>query len=1138
MKFLARNLTIEKFLGNFVEGIRSKMSGVENNYRLLIGKLDEFIRKYYQNKLIRGTLFTLAIVLSGYFLLSLLEYYSYLPVQAKTLLFFLFVAIAAGSFIWLVMLPLLAYFRLGKVIDHKTAAGIIGTHFSGVRDKLLNTLQLQEMAGREEKSRELILASIDQKIAELRPVPFTAAVDLRENRRFLKYALVPAAVLVFMLFAAPHVLRDGTYRLVHYNRFFEKPAPFNFLLLNSDLQAVRNEDFTLHLKMEGETLPNEVFLEDEQGFRYKLDKEDKVSYQYAFRNLQKNRTFRFYAGGFYSREYELEVLANPALLSFEVKLNYPAYLGKGPERLKNTGELVVPEGTAIHWDVRSENTERLLFFLNDQPDTASIVEPGRFEYRLNASKPLNYALQPQSTRVTDTDPVRFSINVVPDQYPVIRVQQRTDSISNQRIYYIGEIKDDHGLTGLSFNYTRAGEGDGNVISVPIDFDRGGTTASFFYYLNAAELDIKAGETLSYYFEVTDNDGVNGPKSSRTALMTLNMPSREEQAAEVERSRSEVKSKLSEAAGKAARLQENTKKLNELLIQKRSLGYEEKNQVKDLIRQQQELEELLEELREEKAKADLKQSELNPAQNEAIREKQEQIQELFDKVLDEETKKLIAELEKLLQENNKNLTQEQLEHLQLDNRTLEKELDRLLELYKQLEFDQLLQESTDSLEQLAERQQELARQTEEQLSGEDREDPAQLQEQQQEINEEFEHVQERLNQLEEKNGALENKGNFQAPDEEQKNIKQELEKSLEELQKEQPQNAPKHQQNAAEQMQDLAKKMLEMRQQMAGMQQTINLQALRQILDNLLKVSYDQEGLMEEMKSVNPNDPTFLELARRQRSLKDDITLVQDSIYSLSKRVPQLSAFVNKETGKIDEHLGNALSKLSDRKIAEVLAEQQFVMTSVNNLAVMLSEVFDQLQQQMNNAGSGPGQKPSPGLAQLNKMQDELNRRLHQLKEGLKPGERVPREKSEELARLAREQQSIRNSLQKLNQELNKDGQGKLGNLEQLAEEMEKTETELYNKRITEEMIHRQREIMTRLLDAEKAEQERDTEEKREARQGAQFTPDFSKVLEEFNRQKEKQLELIQTLPPEVSSFYREKINEYFRQLNEKGNQLP
>lgn len=1114
------------------------MSGHENNYRLLIDKVDEFIRKYYQNQLIRGFLFTAAFVLSGYFLLSLLEYYVYLPVVVKTLLFFLFLAVSLACFIRLLVMPLLAYFRLGRVIDHKTAAAIIGSHFSEVKDKLLNTLQLQEMADRQGGegqsgggpggSRELILASINQKISELRPVPFTAAVNLNENRKFLKYALLPAAVLVVMVFAAPQILRDGTYRLVHYNRFFEKPAPFNFVVLNSRLQAVRNDDFTLRLQVEGATLPAEVYIEDENGFRYQLDKEDNTSFQYTFKNLQENRRFRLYAGGFYSRGYELEVLANPALLSFDVNLTYPSYLGKAPETLKNTGELLVPQGTGVEWDFRSENADLLLFFLNGKADTASDEGAGRFRYRLKAMEPLNYALQAQSSRVKETEQVRFSIKVVPDLYPTISVREHADSISSNRFYYTGEVNDDHGLTQLSFNYTKAVNGEEKVNTIPIELKKGVRSSTFLYYLNISDLDLREGERISYFFEVKDNDGINGPKSARTATRVLNMPSREEQAAALEQSRSEVKSDLAEASEKASRMQENARKLNEALIQKRSLGYEEKNQVKDLLQQQKQLEEFLQEIRKEKEKADLKREELSPSQSESLREKQEQIQELFDKVLDEETKELIAELEKLLEENNKNLTREQLENLQMDNKTLENELDRLLELYKQLEFDQLLEENIAQLQQLEEKQETLAKET-----------PAgttqQLEEKQQAINQEFEQSREQFKKLKEKNAEMENGGNFQSPEKEADEIKREMDKSLEELKEQRREEAAEHQQNAAGQLQKLSSKMQQMRQQSAGMQQSINLRALRQILDNLLKVSFDQEELMQNMRAVNPNDPQFLDLAREQRYLKDDITLVRDSIYALGKRVPQLSTFVNAETEKINQHLENTLTSLSDRKIPEVLAEQQFVMTSVNNLAVMLSEVFEQLQQQASNARPGAG-KPSQGLAQLNKMQEELNRRLQQMKQGLKPGERVPREKSEELARLAREQQAIRNSLQKLDQELNKDGRGTLGNLGEVSEQMEETETELYNRNITEKMIRRQKEIMTRLLEAENAERQRDTDEERESKQGRQFTPDFSKVLEEYNKEKEKQLELIQTLPPEVSSFYREKISEYFRQLGESGGE--
>ena len=66
------------------------------------------------------------------------------------------------------------------------------------------------------------------------------------------------------------------------------------------------------------------------------------------------------------------------------------------------------------------------------------------------------------------------------------------------------------------------------------------------------------------------------------------------------------------------------------------------------------------------------------------------------------------IEKLLEKNNKNLTQEELSKMQLDNKSLQKELDRILELYKQLEFDQKLTNTIEKLDELANDQEKLSK----------------------------------------------------------------------------------------------------------------------------------------------------------------------------------------------------------------------------------------------------------------------------------------------------------------------------------------------------------------------------------------------------------------------------------------------
>jgi hypothetical protein len=114
-------------------------------------------------------------------------------------------------------------------------------HFTNVQDKLLNVLQLQEQSiNNHEFTNQLVAASIDQKISELKPVAFSSAVNFSENKRYLKYALIPFLFIVVLLFAAPSLITDSTKRLVKHADYFEKEAPFQFVITNQNLKTVMN----------------------------------------------------------------------------------------------------------------------------------------------------------------------------------------------------------------------------------------------------------------------------------------------------------------------------------------------------------------------------------------------------------------------------------------------------------------------------------------------------------------------------------------------------------------------------------------------------------------------------------------------------------------------------------------------------------------------------------------------------------------------------------------------------------------------------------------------------------------------------------------------------------------------------------
>jgi hypothetical protein len=139
--------------------------------------------------------------------------------------------------------------------------------------------------------------------------------------------------------------------------------------------------------------------------------------------------------------------------------------------------------------------------------------------------------------------------------------------------------------------------------------------------------------------------------------------------------------------------------------------------------------------------------------------------------------------------------------------------------------------------------------------------------------------------------------------------------------------------------------------------------------------------------------------------------------------------------------------------------------------------------------------------------------------------------SEQLEKMAREQQIIREMLQQINQEQNKDGRNGLGNLDKISQQMEQNERDLVNRRITDEALKRQQLIQSRLLEADKAEQQREQDQKRESNAGKDMPPGYIKALQDYQQAKNKQTEQIKTVSPALNIYYKQKIIIYFDQLN-------
>jgi hypothetical protein len=1167
---------------------------INRQYQSLIENLDRFIRKYYTNQAIRGGIFSLIYVLGFFLAINLLEYYLYLSPVLRKVLFFSFIGSSIAFVARFLIVPLLHQYRLGEVISHEQAAAIIGRHFTSVKDKLLNILQLKKLESLDDYS--LVNASINQKITELKPVTFTNAIDLRQNRRYVKYMLPPLFLFLFIIIAAPRIITEGTNRLYHSNTTFEKEAPFHFVIKNKNLTALQFDNYDLEVTTEGDVQPSEVYLETENTI-IKLKQKDKNLFTYEFVNVQRTTPFHFNANGFKSKEFTLNVVSKPVITAFEIVAEYPPYTGKKNETIKNSGDLVVPQGTRLKWRFEARNTNEIMFKLGDSLYPTIRENDNTYTYSHTAMQGSSYGIKVSNQQVKNADSVSYSLGVTPDLYPTINVQENRDSANDHFFYYLGDISDDYGLRKLTFNYqvTKADSGAQNISkSVDVPFNAG-SAARFSYYWNIRDLGIRPGDKMTYYFEVWDNDGVHGSKSTKSSLMRFDMPAMNEIDKQLTQDNKQVQDDLKETMKDARDLKNKLQNMQDKMMDKKNLNWEDKKNMADMLQQQKDLQKQLESLKDKFSRNNEKQNEFKDL-SESVKEKQKQLDDLMAATMNDEMKKLFDKLEKMLDELNKKDAMEKMQDMQANNEKVEKELDRMLELFKKLEFQQKLEDEIAKLDKLAEKQDQLAKENENKKPGDkskedkaakdnkankddknakdntankdnkqskdnkdgkdakeakdnkdNKDTKADAKDKQDKLNEEAKDAKKQLEDLKKANEEAQKSDAMKDAEKNMDDAQNDQQDAKENLSQQQDQKASKSQKSASKSMKKASESLSKMKSDMEQQENGEDMASLRQLLKNLLSLSFDEEKLMDQFKTININTPKYVDLMKEQERIRENSKMVEDSLYALGKRVFQIQSFVTKQMTDINKYLSKSINELEDRNTYKAAGDQQYVMTGYNNLALMLSETQQQMQQQeaesdSKKPSSGPPKmtckKPGSGFPNMSKMQKQLNDKITQMSEMMKKGQKPGQGQStqpgngmsKEFAQMAEQQAQMRRQLEEINAQQNKDGKNSMGDLGTAIKQMEQNETDLVNKRITSDMLRRQQEILTRLLDADKAEKERGEKPERESNTGKDQERKMPPSLEEYLKQKQAEVDWYKTVPPSLKPYYKNLAEKYFKSI--------
>lgn len=1098
-----------------------------SNFKNIQQKLHQFTQKYYTNEFIKGTILFFSFGLLYFFFTLFLEYFLWLKPTARTFLFWAFVVVELFLLIRFIAIPIFKLIGFRNGISFAESSKIIGAHFPEVEDKLLNILQLKDNTNKS----DLILASIEQKSLELQPIPFVKAIDFKQNKKYLKYTIVPVLVYVISLFTISNgSLTESLERVVNHRTAYSPPAPFAFIIENKTLEVIQGKPITIVVKTVGNVIPSEAkILFNKQ--QYYLQNNEDASFLYTFSDVQKPISFYVEANGIQSQEYQINAIGTPTINNISLSLDYPYYTNRKDEVVQNTNNLVVPEGTKITWKIKTNQTQELAFIQNQKREVFESTSSDNFEFTKRIKRPLSYQISSSNENLLDYEKLQFAIDVVKDEFPLISVSSNIDSISRGTAQFAGQISDDYGIKKLQLVYYQE---DNSNIKQQIELPITKQNIQTFFYQFPDGLQLSKGVNYELYFQVSDNDAVNGNKSTKSKIFNYRQKTEEEIEQELLQEQRNTINDLENSVQRQKKQQEQLENIQQELQNKKSINWNDKKKVESFIKRQEQYKKMMQ------RQTDKLQENLDEKteKDKTLQEKKEDLKERIKELKKlEKQQKLLDEIQKMADKLNKEDLVQKAKELAQQNKQQQRSLEKTLEMVKRFYVEQKTMQIANKIEELSKKQESLEKSQENNLEA------------QKEIKKEFDEIKKELQELDKDNEKLKEPMELPDVEDEKEKVEEELNKAEENLKNQQQKKAKQNQKQSSKKMKEMSAKMQKSMMEMQGEAMEENIEDLRKILENLVIFSFQQEQLMSKFSETSTSHPDFGKDLKKQNEIKTYFEHIDDSLYVLAIRVPKISTKIQDDLSTAHYNLDQSLYNFSENRFNNGISNQRYVMTATNNLADYLSNILNNMQNNMSmKMGKGKkGKGQGFSLPDLIKKQESLSEKMKDgiKKEGNKPdnngkkgegnkGNKTGKGEGDanddlngELYEIFKQQNQLRQELQDA---LKENEQGKAGgkaNAKKALKSMEELENEILEKGFNAATLQKMQNLNYELLKLDKAALEQGKDKKRKSTSNTLENQRNNIKALKFKKQFYNQIEILnrQSLP--LQQNYKKKVRAYF-----------
>ena len=1064
-------------------------------------------------------------------------------------------------------------------------AAYVENHYPGFENRILSAIQLKpEM----ENNRfgyalgfiEKLIEGTHQLMDEIESRKVFSR-EFMKLKRYGGFALIAFVLLFITLFAFPSAARDFA------QAFDELPkTPQDILVVQIDevqpgnVRIKSGTDVTIAAKVTGHFgAPVHLYYRVGGGgettasasaWRNLLMTRDdaEIAYRFTFKNVTQSMEYYIAVKEEQSEHFHITVTRVPILSRFQLKLNYPKYTQLSPQVLEeNLGDVTTLIGTMVHFegDGNQPIASARLVFEESNPVKLTVSEGTRLSGSFIVQRSEKYHIELIDVdNISNSQPIAYTIHAIEDTEPQIEIVAPGKDVVLDDSMIVSlqlDAKDDYGVEKIQLVY-RVESTDDDVV-VPLKTWKPTDTPVFIEFpWDIDPIGLYPGDIISYHAEAIDADNVSGPNIGKSNIYSIRFPTLAElyDAVEFEQ---EVEMQGLEALHDAQAEQTAiTDELLDKIRKSQELTLKDEKLMERVLETQKEIEKTAKDLIEE-MKQTTEQMEKQQLFDMQTVEKFQELQELMDQALSEEHKELLRKLAEALEMQELSEQEQKLMEANFNQERFLQQLDRLKDLYKQMIIQQKLEAAVNQTKELAERQERLMEQLEDladqasqnnaldEVQGIDtprlNRDPKQLAKQEERIAEEMDNLHQTLDELGEEMSELENLK--RVADEIKRlnqfardvRIAQDLRSATQQMRGNQMQSAMESGAAAQQGLTELHQGLDNALEFMEGGNAEETLTAIREAVRSGLYLSRTHEEAIEGTDEILqsghgqylPGEVKQLQgLAASELGLAAGLNLLADRLWELGTNQMQIDPKTVWRLNAAADAFERSARALEDRKPNLAVPIQKHGLADLNQAIADLLEAMDQMNQQMGEAGM---QNMLEQLEQLAQSQGQLNEMAQQLNQQMRRQGRTP-SNEQMLQRMAYEQQMIREATERVADMMERLSEV-LGDLNTVSEEMREVEGELQKGNLNQQVLNKQREILTRLLESSKSLQKREVSKRRKGEvaktptvAGDDAPPLDPKLLEtiqqiESNLRSGEQ----ESLPPQ----YRELIQQYFKALSQQ-----